>query len=161
MNSKYYRPEISDFYVGYEYEYKTHDGAVHTKEYMDNLPWLKSNARDWVDITAYINRTLNGRMGNDPGLQDIETIRVKYLDRQDVESLGWEYDEDSIRQLPLLRFVKYENGRVCNALWLDEDEHTIDIIQNNFNGGGGYFSIFKGDCKSINELRKIVSWLKI
>lgn len=147
--SKYYTPDIEDLFVGYECEMQWSCGYDPT--------WTPYTIRVTDEEGAY------GEIGFTFDMLDdgASAVRTKYLSQEDIEGLGWEYDEDSIRQLPLLRFVKYESGRVCNALWLDEDEHTIDIIENNFNGGGGYFTIFKGECKSINELRKIMKMIGI
>ncbi len=139
MENKYYTPALEDLFIGYECEIKN---AADAQQRFNNGVVTK----DFLPIIIRIKS---------------DSIRTKYLDREDIEKCGWEYDEDSIRQLPLLRFVKYESGRVCNAVWLDDEDHTIDIIQNNFNGGGGYYSIFKGECKSINELRKVMKMIGI
>ena len=146
--SKYYLPDISDFYVGYEYEYKTHDGAVHTKEYMDSLPWKKSHAHDWVDITAYINRSLTGRMQTD---LDIDCIRTKYLCKECIESLGWVYTANNHYELK----EKSEYGGPDETWLLTHYNKTISIEKEDSHRS------YDGECKSINELKTLMKWMKI
>ena len=67
---KYYVPEISEFHVGFEYEY--------LNEYAKPVPtWQKETLQfnDW-----FVHNF------------EIEKARVKHLDTQDIESLGWKLD---------------------------------------------------------------------
>lgn len=60
-NNKYYTPTIEEFHVGFEYEI----------DYGD----------EWVSETQF-----DGFLHN----KKLENIRVKYLDKEDIESLGFE-----------------------------------------------------------------------
>lgn len=83
MESKYYTPTIEEFHVGFEYEYY--------EQCLFDLPdkktpiWINKvfgNEYEELDSVAYdITQTPS-------------TIRIKYLDKEDIESLGWEYVED-------------------------------------------------------------------
>jgi len=67
QNPKYYTPEISEFHVGFEYEY--------LNEYAKPEPtWQKEKLQlnDW-----FVHNF------------EIEKARVKHLDKQDIEELGW------------------------------------------------------------------------
>lgn len=70
MENKYYTPNISEFYVGFEYEWKSDSTQT---------PWTKS-----------IMTEENGPI-KDMDAQRINDYRVKYLDKSDIESLGFKY----------------------------------------------------------------------
>lgn len=82
---KYYVPKIEEFHVGFEFEYKETflDGTVKTQEQYDSFKWLPSVFN--IGDGPYIQRALidvnysNNRCG----------VRVKYLDKEDIESLGF------------------------------------------------------------------------
>lgn len=83
---KYYTPEISEFHVGFEFEEKERfgDGTVKTKEDFSNANWIKKSME--IGELYYIERMLSGRNA----LNGICGIRTKYLDREDIESFGFE-----------------------------------------------------------------------
>jgi hypothetical protein len=70
MESKYYTPTIEEFHVGFEYEFR--EGA------------------QWIKLKYNPAHGLVGRV-----LEDL--VRVKYLDKEDIESLDYtlvSYDKD-------------------------------------------------------------------
>lgn len=66
----YYTPEIEEFHVGFEFE--------------------------WDDSRSYESYELESHMFDDV-VKDLQkgTIRVKHLDREDIESEGWEYSNEN------------------------------------------------------------------
>jgi hypothetical protein len=82
METKYYTPEIEEFHVGFEYEEKS-SGLWTPQIYNEFSPIINQEIinehDDRVDtIELYLK---------------CEAIRVKHLDREDIGSLGWEYDD--------------------------------------------------------------------
>jgi len=78
VKNKYYTPEIEEFHVGFEYEVKVPEGKCWSKEIF------------------HLNE-LHIKLIKHVAIQDEFThraIRVKYLDKDDIESLGWSYDHD-------------------------------------------------------------------
>jgi hypothetical protein len=74
--SKYYTPDISEFHEGFEYQgYNKYKG-----EWFDDV---------WNVITDVADNKLY--------YWDPDECRVKYLDKEDIISLGWDYIEDSDR----------------------------------------------------------------
>lgn len=72
IDKKFYVPDITEFHVGFEYQQKNKLG-------------------EWKDLTI----TNGGSEYPDYDQLDyvtwwLEDIRVKYLDKEDIESLGWE-----------------------------------------------------------------------
>ena len=69
--SKYYTPEIEEFHVGFEYEYKYNDKGWTQKVYEPHFEVDKIEAEKYC--------------------------RVKYLDKEDIESLGFEVKKEPYR----------------------------------------------------------------
>lgn len=82
-SNKYYIPEIEELHIGFECEHTT------------NMTAFKINDTDRIynepltipDLCNYINWSL------EDGLDKF--VRVKYLDQEDIESLGWIFDKTS------------------------------------------------------------------
>lgn len=121
-DNKYYTPTIEEFHVGFEYEELWEVIGI-------NEEWLKEIYDEHDSIGTLC-----------------ETIRVKYLDKEDIESLGWN-DIGSLW---------FENGDYKLRKWKDQ---SLDI----------YFEyadketimIFRGDVKNKSELKKLMEQLNI
>lgn len=77
-------------------------------------------------------------------------IRTKWLDQKDIESKGW-------------KFIEKEN----NVLYFDKadfvlnyDTVTKNLVINQV-GEMRVLGMYYGECKSVNEITKILNWLKI
>ena len=81
MENKYYKPTIEEFHVGFEYEYWDTLGDGHydwfegTYYYMKQTDKPKNGGHVVWSIDSLIK-----------AINDLE-IRVKYLDREDIESM--------------------------------------------------------------------------
>jgi hypothetical protein len=86
-------------------------------------------------------------------------LRGKYLDQSDIESCGWIHTGG---QLISSGRQDYEKGNWC--LSYNTRHHTLNVfikdpsLEENYPSNCG---TFRGECKSINELRKIIKWLNI
>lgn len=156
MSDKYYTPSIEEFHVGFEYEIEDiHDSLVDTT-------WRKQTY---------------GFSDTAIGIQEIglKSMRVKYLDREDIESCHKEHFKE-------LKFV-YDNnaepipGRTpyeCpTAYLLDDQLYTGQLwILYHFEsdgmvwieyvkdcGGQGY--LFKGTIKNKSELKRILKQIGV
>jgi len=85
---KYYTPDISEFHVGFEYEAKQSfmDGTVKTSVEYERAEWKLHTV--CVGDIPYIDRALNGKNA----ANGLCGIRVKYLDREGIESLGYSHE---------------------------------------------------------------------
>lgn len=76
--SKYYTPELEEFHVGFEYQYSEYRNCIWKNEVF-----------------------AEGRGVSYDGEIDGEEIRVKYLDSEDIESLGFVQITDDCYNLPI------------------------------------------------------------
>ena len=128
MKEKYYTPKIEEFYIGFKYEIMS----------MENAQWGSYTLKDGNDLITLIMR-------------DQDERRVKYLDREDIESFG---------------FHTEDNGECYNKSigwmiigiypWSDingkDHEYKISIDMN---------TIFHGIIKNKSELQRLLSQLNI
>ena len=153
MEKKYYTPDLEDLHLGYEFEIKNDEG-------------------EWVPNGLYLS-PLSSR-GEDYNLILIaeKEIRTPYLSKEDIESLGFILKHKSVdywfeynKQLLLSPEFNKFHGGTAYRIFLNYGFHDNRLsIKADFEGNGNYDSsefLFEGECKSINELKKILKWLKI
>jgi hypothetical protein len=118
MENKYYRPEISEFHIGFECEKiipHTNGGHQISLANLDQKPFI---VRDAFDIPR--DRVT------------LSWFRVKYLDKEDIESL----------KLPNYVTINH----ILNNTW--------EIVGTNAR-------IFRGDIKNKSELKRLMKQLNI
>ena len=150
-DNKYYTPKLEEFHVGFEFEYKKFDGTKKTIFELQQINWTKSIVKSINDL-PYIER------GLDPA-----NVRVKYLDREDLESLGFHFRETN----KMSYWYDYKNNidnlpggyKVYSAELLhDPDRNTIKIT---FIVEGEKEVFFEGFIKNKSELKKLLKQLGI
>lgn len=121
-SNKYYIPTIEEFYVGFEYEIKNAfwDKIISTKNiFYESLEYHLNN-------------------GN---------IRVKYLDQEDIESLGFIKHKTIDNYWKLNNIVlRIKNFKISIYVY---DDYTVDKL------------IFEGIIKNKSELIKLLKQLNI
>jgi hypothetical protein len=162
----YYTPKIEEFHEGFEYEEKNSfgDGTVKTIEQYNLAGWEKRIFG--LGIYPYLNRTMTGR--NSKNLPS--SVRVKYLDRDDIESLGW-----SFFGCPLKEDLKTCDFPIVYQI-LEEQKNTMQnrrILATLCQIKEGIYNIFKstepievtmefkGMIKNKSELKKLMQQLNI
>ena len=78
MENKYYLPKIEELHIGFECE-------IDQSEINKNFKWC-----EYVIGTDYENITIARAVSE----VNKNGIRVKYLDRQDIESFGFKFEKD-------------------------------------------------------------------
>jgi hypothetical protein len=138
-DNKYYTPEIEEFHVGFEYEARPKGSEV-----------------DFIKFRIEKNEIYYSLYS----LFKTSEIRVKYLDNEDIESLGWKEDIESlgwkVEQKPLGSWNEgeyyVENKEGCTVFDFDNiDPSEPTIIFN-----GVTFII-----KNKSELKKLIQQLNI
>jgi len=136
--NKYYTPKVEEFHVGFEYEAKSNIGGNFFKTAFGD-----SNGEYTNELSdLYLDIKLN-------------QIRVKYLDREDIESLGF---KDSVFERQNFGFndTTYFNIKNLGR----ENHYTIKYREEN-SWGGGEGILFQGQIKNKSELRKLMYQLNI
>ena len=141
MTDKYYTPDITEFKVGFKYEYYS-DYAKIWKSYILKLDDYKSTQ---MSESWFIEEVL-----------ELKNIRVKHLDKDDIEELGW---------LPLPKYSSLDKeGLSFDYLGNDTKNIDFQLYFNNWK----FIQIFEfrdlvyqGELKNYNELQKIMKQLNI
>ena len=122
MENKYYTPSIDEFHVGFEYEWKC-DGTQ----------------TDWT--RSICNILMNPL---DVDCRRINDYRVKYLDKEDIESLGFKED--------IYNGVKCFTKNNCQIFFFGDNVTSIDLFAGEFRN-----QYFRGLVKNKSELKKILN----
>ncbi len=125
--SKYYTPTIEEFHVGFEYQ---------------SLWGLEGINEEWHDEVYSEKDCVNNLCG---------TLRVKHLDREDIESLGFECTNDHIG---FLTFKK--QGCIIELAPKNPNEAPVVRITRDSSS-----SKFEGTIKNKSELKRILKQLGI
>lgn len=130
---KYYTPDISEFYVGFEYEF-LNDGRLPEND----SSWSKEILTD--DYYKFFEYYANNVSSD---------YRVKYLDQEDIEGLGYGF------VTKLWGFESSDGNIIIEVEDIDDlQKGTIDIycVQD---------LRFKGRIKNKSEMAKLLKQLEI
>lgn len=129
MKDKYYTPTIEEFHVGFEFEYR--------------------NSTDKTWYKQIFNRGIGFALN-----PTVEDCRVKYLDKEDIESLGF-------KQTDKVNSSVYNKENV--TIWLGDSTKgmftaikKVDRIR-----VVGITELFCGDIKNKSELKRLLKQLNI
>ena len=155
MENKYYTPEISEFYVGFEFEIASYGGKM-----LPGSPTIKEWIQDKLtsdlhDINYILDIYNEGKQCTD--------IRVKYLDQSDIEELGFEHIESTENGVNFIKYI--DNPKQSIHLTLFNANHRVGIAVYNFNVNPPMvceeIGTFGGIIKNKLELKKVLNMLNI
>lgn len=140
---KYYKPTIDEFHVGFEYEHYSYN------------KWNK-------DIITILD--MEGDSNLNSIYENILKVRVKYLDEDDIKSLGWD--------LTLTNLIMSDGSKVEDVITggyiIDNVKFYImydikdKLCRITFDNGNGYDHIRVAiTVKNKSELKKIMKQLNI
>lgn len=129
---KYYTPDISEYHVGFEYEWKC-DGT--------QTDWTKSVCDEIMNPLDVDCRRIN-------------EYRIKYLDNEDIESFGFH----SINET---KFKSNSNKIITIELIENNKIFIEEIILIDTIGHEESYTLFNGIIKNKSELKFILKRLKI
>jgi hypothetical protein len=157
---KYYTPAIEEFHVGFEFEE------------FDGVNWIKSNNESGQYLSWFMD-SVSINLG-------LPRVRVKYLDKEDIESLGWKFEEGGILHFPNERWLygekfklyKIETDRLIYFLeGLKEVYKGFDVFDNKviisiynketFKDDQKPQHLFNGIVKNKSELARLMEQLGI
>lgn len=136
MESKYYTPNIEELYVGFECEVKT----------IPSGEWIS-----WVLSTHDVSVDENHKAREHAWYFWLKnnSVRVKYLDKEDIESLGWELTYES---------ENYSSWQRNDNWYLTKDtSYGFSIAKASENESNN----FRMTIKNKSELKKLMQQLNI
>jgi len=150
MESQYYTPTIEEFHVGFEFEM---DAGTGWSKQTFPKPWWESGGMGGINT---LKRCIEDK-----------SIRVKHLDRQDIEECGWEMEkilvlDDDENDTYSDGFVK----RIGNDVWFE----LVELGKFNFYIQKKWYrnsvtqmcrSVFYGNIRNKSELKKLMQMLNI
>jgi len=152
--NKYYVPDITELYVGFKCEMKNSSDPIHF---------------DWEHCT--FKDDFSNELSEDYCFEYLRTdlkeenIRVKYLDREDIESLGFNDKHYNNIQSRSSYFKIKENNDVYQiaVYWhmLKDDRESLIRIYKGKMHNYPYTEIFRGEIKNKSELKVLLNQLKI
>ena len=167
MESKYYTPTIEEWHVDFEYEQR--------REIWDrSYPGIKVLEYIWEPVIGNLGqfkegidpdrkekhyRFTNGQLGF--GAYS-NMVRVKYLDKEDIESLGWKFN-DNMSVVSQLYYL-YEKDGYDLSVWYRKEGLLLVIRKVNKSSDNivvHSHSIFYGYIKNKSELKTLLKQLRI
>ncbi len=147
-NNKYYTPTIDEFYVGFECELRNSSDD-------NNFEWEQFKIAT-VDDGLISNSLMDWSFYDSRNAIEDQSIRVKYLDKEDIESLGWKQSRES--NCSEIEFIMDLGNRLDNlGLIYDEEDQYLRIHW----FGEGDITRFSGTIKNKSELKKLMKQLDI
>ena len=129
-NELYYTPELSEICVGLEFEVRD----ISTSQWIGFIfdhDWSYEDMDivDWIDFD----------------------IRVKHLDRKDIESLGFEFYKTGWTDTSLV----FRNNHDAGVEIYFREDYTLHVTR------GRGVVLFAGKIKNKSELSRLMGWLGI
>lgn len=146
-NREYYIPKLEEFHTGFEYEIYIPEKEEWGKEtfYLN---------KSHIDLVRYVD------------IQDQHStyfIRVKYLNKKDIESLGWRWHADKISPYGESMYTIYKeegfNSGTEYTLFHLGTSTRIQIFEHG--SYGDTLDGFKVNIKNKSELKKLMQQLSI
>lgn len=156
MENKYYTPTIEEFHIGFEIERQTQELIGKEIAFKIESKLIGYDYEINKD-TTFEPSTISSKdiMYYELNPNHIERdIRVKCLDREDIESLGWEFKEiekGMLSDRPVFQFKTYLLNFCKNeyAIWLLITDEDCD------------YQHFSGKIKNKSELKQLMKQLNI
>lgn len=136
--NKYYTPSVEEFHVGFEYEVEDlHDNLIDRCWRRQVFEGEDATIREWLKT-------------ND--------VRVKYLDQEDIEELGWKHSGHTTNQWYFIgEEVEYTIVLYKDSLISITDKYPNGIT----NSDKEPQIIFTGTIKNKSELKRLMKQLSI
>ena len=163
MSTKYYTPTIEELF-----EYIVNEKKLISNKDKVELNFGKTNAELVTSVYSFIK-------SNDMSINaytfnysiNIELYRIKYLDREDIESFGFTFVGTTIDNWYELKTERVRPlSNFCNRVFTLQHDFITNqgIIIKGYeyeNKSGSEETIFRGSCNNKAELRKMdEEWMK-
>jgi len=181
-SNKYYTPSIEEFCFGFEYEIRDElCGDAGSKEFACQKDFVgrtldcnghgyKKVLLGWKPKTFQLNDDLKKDLQYEVinGILEpkLFNYRVKYLDREDIESFGFQYRSNT--SLEWYKLDKHcEDGWSSYGYWnhfslaYDYNSNRIQIVAYEYSYDESETVLFQGSCKNKSEFKTLLKQLNI
>ena len=135
MEDKYYTPTHDDFAIGLKYEVEVSENVWAPVAMLPE--YLPMNYDRWINM--------------------LDTIRVKYLDKEDIESLGWKHIENNKYMLDIS--IGFNTGTIVTLYMTGITLNISFELYGSWGSGDLNKVVFK--IKNKSELTKLMKQLNI
>ena len=158
MGNKYYTPEKEEFHPGFKYEV-FQKGEVYDPKVLTTFP-IETEDK-WLSF-KYPDPFLGYNLDR---MFKTYIIRVKYLDEEDIESVGFNYSENRFINKPhhkinVILFRKQKDSSFYYEIVKDELSLNVNIVLKQINSGFSKL-LFQGDIKNKSEFKKLLKQLNV
>lgn len=141
METKYYTPKDEEFHIGFEFESKIGNGLIHPSFYEENQEWKQTVVQQGDFFTTI----------------DPKSVRVKFLDQEDIEGLGW-YHDQTTKDGAVFFFGSFDQfSLICHNHHLKFDDNYTNVRISVMLGD----NLFDGKIKNKSELKRLMVQLGI
>lgn len=151
--NKYYTPKIEEFYIGFEFEayYRTNDLRLGLK---DRYTWGEGVLLQTPDLQLIPHKIKDN------------TIRVKYLDQEDIESLDFVHVGDKLCRDAGQEYIKgYNDPREIKdtiAIYhIERNNYVLIYIGHHETPRNDWETLFTGIVKNKSELKRILTQIGV
>jgi len=169
MDTNYYTPSLEEFYTGFEFERLLTSYSYKLQHIEGDSYKVLEDPKQCMSFQKCVCET------NDFELLEIilderpEEVRVKYLDREDIEELGFNYVKagDFLKNDNIYIVDSYEKGYFISGdtyTVLTKYDNNFCHIYSNVNWVGdpsNMSTVFQGNIKNKSELKKLIEQLMI
>jgi len=147
MEKRYYTPKIEEFHVGFEFEELTHVTKMWTCESFQNgySIYYQADERHGGSLNNSIEELINENR-----------VRVKCLDQDDIEELGWDRDLDSSQRYEREDYIMH--GFANDGIWAIKERR---IYEKHGALLAVFDTLFEGKIKNKSELKRMMVQLGI
>jgi len=161
---KYYTPSPEEIYVGFECEMRPRirGGIIsYARNEFTYVDWWKHKivSKEPENLYQQIEEFEDPFFLSDylQYLKD-EAIRVKYLDREDIESLGWKHLYEDTFKMSIKKFRGREDNDIHLVIMF---ERILICLGDDETMYSDYLTLFSGIIKNKSELKKIMQQLEL
>lgn len=133
--NKYYTPTLDEFHVGFEFQ--EGDGYSPPEKWTNET----SGVTDDLDVNIYDDLIREGQ------------IRVKHLDREDIESFGFDHDTTQDGVSSFFKGNQFDE----NNWYLGLENDIVEIYDANKKSDNSFY----GTIKNVSELKKILKMIGV
>jgi hypothetical protein len=157
MDNKYYTPELEEFHIGFEYEVR--HSIRNIEDTWEKIEFNNCTFESWIE-------TSDGEMPFEAGITE-DRLRVKYLDTEDIESLGWKLERETtspftnrqIQNFTINKIKGFNTGIVYRLEF--NDIYLLEISSESYSSYVTYKANAVYRIKNKSELKILMKQLNI